>query len=289
MSKLTTRTESEDETRLRIESVGSKKRYKKQAAVYPSSGKNSYYDSFRLKKGTPTKVEVKAEEPAKTAVEPPESSPVVLRAKLEVEAEPEPPKLELTKSATCSAVPDSGAKKEIHKSGCTYHKTNKCYVRSENGKYYKLPSDTYHKLSDACYIKLSNGSFKHLIIKNTNTNKDEDKLIDDDDDESRSSVSNCNLQPTITTTKIKSNRISQPVASTVTANRDRDRDKIKSVIVGDNSNGKTMTNANQMQPANRKVMVTMIDGGLPVVAKAIDKKTHGVGKKEKVKVIFILG
>jgi hypothetical protein len=42
----------------------------------------------------------------------------------------------------------------------TYHQTNVCYYKVDNGKFLKLPNDTKHKSNDGCYVKLSNGSFR---------------------------------------------------------------------------------------------------------------------------------
>lgn len=339
-SKSSTKSSSDGAKKSRNETNASKKLYKKHSSVYPSnnSNNNSYYESFRLKnaKGsTPTPSTQATTITTKTAItnckptseldntalnggeanrtgngDVESSTEVILRNK---DANNSEQKLDLVKSATTTAVikhtenaENTGAegKKEIHKSGCTYHKTNTCYVKSDNGKYYKLPSDTYHKLNDGCYIKLSNGSFKHLIYKNIN--KEDDK-----DDSSSSSNSNLIINPNTHTNakSILSSRVSTPAATTShkteTTVSNLNRDKLKSYIVSDNSNGvtsasiaakvTTMTNnangtanttinANVQQPQNRKVMVTMIDGGLPVVAKAIDKHKHSSSKKEKIKV-----
>lgn len=121
----------------------------------------------------------------------------------------------------------------------TYHKTNVCYYKVENGKYLKLPNDTKHKSNDGCYIKLSNGSFRHLMVP--------------DGAGSRQEV--CY--------KPKDIRQSLPMPKI------SDREKVE-----------------EKQPANRKVMVTMIDGGLPVVAVSKrDRNSHSMKKeKEKTKV-----
>lgn len=45
----------------------------------------------------------------------------------------------------------------------TYHQTDVCYYKVENGKFLKLPSNTKHKSNDgSCYVKVSNGSFRHF-------------------------------------------------------------------------------------------------------------------------------
>lgn len=121
----------------------------------------------------------------------------------------------------------------------TYHKTNVCYYKVENGKYLKLPNDTKHKSNDGCYIKLSNGSFRHLMVP--------------DGAGSRQEV--CY--------KPKDIRQSLPMPKI------SDRERVE-----------------EKQPVNRKVMVTMIDGGLPVVAVSKrDRNSHSMKKeKEKTKV-----
>lgn len=121
----------------------------------------------------------------------------------------------------------------------TYHQTNVCYYKVENGKYLKLPTDTKHKSNDGCYIKMSNGSFRHLMVP--------------DGAGSRHEVS---YKP------VKEVRQSLPPPKI-----DRDREKNE-----------------EKQPQNRKVMVTMIDGGLPVVAVSKREKTTNSIKKDKAKV-----
>lgn len=122
----------------------------------------------------------------------------------------------------------------------TYHQTNVCYYKVENGKYLKLPTDTKHKSNDGCYIKMSNGSFRHLMVP--------------DGAGSRHEVS---YKP------VKDVRQSLPPSRI----GDRDREKNE-----------------EKQPQNRKVMVTMIDGGLPVVAVSKREKTGNSIKKDKAKV-----
>lgn len=125
----------------------------------------------------------------------------------------------------------------------TYHQTNVCYYKVENGKYLKLPNNTKHKSNDGCYIKLSNGSFRHFFNVSDDT---ESQIV----------------------LKAKDVRQSMPVQKT----SDKDKEK------GDE---------NKQQ--NRKIMVTMIDGGLPVVAVSKrDKITNSVKKdKEKEKKVLL--
>ncbi|KAG5668121.1 hypothetical protein PVAND_016074 [Polypedilum vanderplanki] len=128
----------------------------------------------------------------------------------------------------------------------TYHQTNVCYYKVENGRFLKLPSDTKHKSNDGCYVKLSNGSFRHLMVP--------------DGAGSRPEV---NFKPDGGTNNVnkKDVRQSMPVPP-------------KSVIADEKKDEK-----------NRKVMVTMIDGGLPVVAVSKRDKTANLAKKEKIKLI----
>ncbi|KAL7012966.1 hypothetical protein ACKWTF_015120 [Chironomus riparius] len=120
----------------------------------------------------------------------------------------------------------------------TYHKTNVCYYKVENGTFLKLPSDTKHKSNDGCYVKCSNGSFRHLMVP--------------DGAGSRPEV---NFKPDpIPPTKI---RQSMPAPKAVVVPEEKEK--------------------------NRKVMVTMIDGGLPVVAVSKRDKTSILQKKDKEK------
>jgi hypothetical protein len=126
---------------------------------------------------------------------------------------------------------DSAASKE---SVSTYHQTNVCYFKVDDGKFLKLPSDTKHKSSDGCYVKQTNGSFRHI-----NFNTENENIIE-----------------TPKSTKKDTNNKAN--------NSDKDA-------------------PNQSQ--NRKVLVTMIDAGLPVVAISKRDKTSTV-KKEKLKVTY---
>lgn len=124
----------------------------------------------------------------------------------------------------------------------TYHKTNVCYYKVENGTFLKLPSDTKHKSNDGCYVKLSNGSFRHLMVPDGAGSRPEVNFKPDGGHQHRKDV-----------------RQSMPVPP-------------KSFVVG----------GSEEKEKNRKVMVTMIDGGLPVVAVS---KRDKAAKKEKSKVM----
>lgn len=125
---------------------------------------------------------------------------------------------------------DSAASKE---SVSTYHQTNVCYFKVDDGKFLKLPSDTKHKSSDGCYVKQQNGSFRHINF-----------------------------------------------------NTEHENETPKSTKKDTNHHNKSANNDNKDAPnqsQNRKVLVTMIDAGLPVVAISKRDKTSTV-KKEKLKV-----
>lgn len=122
---------------------------------------------------------------------------------------------------------DSAASKE---SVSTYHQTNCCYFKVDDGKFLKLPSDTKHKSSDGCYVKQMNGSFRHINFNSETANES---------------------------------------ADTIKSSSKKDAAH----------NNQNKENPNQ----NRKVLVTMIDAGLPVVAISKRDKTSSV-KKEKLKV-----
>jgi hypothetical protein len=121
----------------------------------------------------------------------------------------------------------------------TYHKTNVCYYKVENGKFLKLPSDTKHKSNDGCYVKLSNGSFRHLMVPDGAGSRQELCI------------------------KPKDLRYSMPVQRVHEKEREKSEDK---------------------PSQNHKVMVTMIDGGLPVVAVSKRNRTTNSSKKDKTKV-----
>lgn len=158
-------------------------------------------------------------------------------------------------------------KKEIAvESGNTYHKTNSCYYKLENGTFFKFPSNTFHKSNDGCYTKLSNGSFRHLLFKNK-------EMQGFGDGEAMNAGSGGNIsQPAPT----KHSRASMPANATTKHHNDA-----KTTATSGVNHHVTTTTALQQ---NRKVMVTMIDGGLPVVA--VSKPNKTTTKKDKNKVIF---
>lgn len=132
---------------------------------------------------------------------------------------------------------DSAASKE---SVSTYHQTNYCYFKLDDGKFLKLPSDTKHKSSDGCYVKQTNGSFRHINFNAENSANHESA----------------------------------------------DATKSSSRKEALNSSQKSHDKENVPNPNhNRKVLVTMIDAGLPVVAISKRDKTSSV-KKEKLKVFL---
>jgi hypothetical protein len=131
-----------------------------------------------------------------------------------------------------------------------YHQTNVCYYKVENGTFLKLPNDTKHKSNDGCYVKLSNGSFRHLMVP--------------DGAGSRPEV---NFKPDGGVNDKKNNRQSMPVPP---------------------KNTNLVNGEEKAVEKNRKVMVTMIDGGLPVVAVSKRDKTANLAKKEKIKVLLTI-
>lgn len=154
-------------------------------------------------------------------------------------------------------------------SGNTYHKTNSCYYKLENGTFFKFPSNTFHKSNDGCYTKLSNGSFRHLLFKNK-------EMQGFGDGEEMNAGSGGNIsQPAPT----KHSRASMPANATTKLHNDA---KTPSTQTSGVNHHVTTTTALQQ---NRKVMVTMIDGGLPVVAVSKPNKTNSTTKKDKNKVI----
>lgn len=154
-------------------------------------------------------------------------------------------------------------------SGNTYHKTNSCYYKLENGTFFKFPSNTFHKSNDGCYTKLSNGSFRHLLFKNK-------EIQGFGDGEEMNAGSGGNIsQPAPT----KHSRASMPANATTKIHNDA-----KTPLTQTSGVNHHVTTTTALQQ-NRKVMVTMIDGGLPVVAVSKPNKTNSTTKKDKNKVI----
>jgi MAP/microtubule affinity-regulating kinase len=165
--------------------------------------------------------------------------------------------------------------KEFQKSGESYHKTEICYYKTPDGGYHKLPDDSYHKKSEGCYVKLDNGNFKKLNELSNSTNLNNESI-------SKSIHVKSNVMKFLKRSK----------SHTPGTIREMQKEKERISINGpatkalhsqnQHSPASTTTNQQQsMQQPNRRVMVTMIDGGLPVVATSKPHVTKLSKEKEK--------
>ncbi|XP_059608385.1 uncharacterized protein LOC132256162 [Phlebotomus argentipes] len=140
--------------------------------------------------------------------------------------------------------------REFFSVGEGYHKTDNCYYKTPDGGYHKLPQDSFHKTSEGCYVKLADGSFRRL---------DEVKAVAKEaagsGDSSVSSQSRYKNQMMRFLRRSKSH----------TPGTIKEMQKEKAVAQNVNT-----TAGNQ----NRRVMVTMMDGGLPVVATSKQPDYH---------------
>lgn len=185
-------------------------------------------------------------------------------------------------------------KKEFHKVGETYHKTDSCYYKTPDGGYHKLPVDSYHKMSEICYNKMPDGSFKRLdeLLQNGNSKSGE------------SSTATPNSSQSSSQNKVKNQMIrflKRSKSHTPTTIKELQKAKEKERereqhLINNNVNhrdGNTSVNGHSSNSSNRKVVITMMEnGGLPIVATSkSSKRDHGSSNKEhrnKEKVIFVL-
>lgn len=164
--------------------------------------------------------------------------------------------------------------KEFHKSGESYHKTGVCYYKAVDGAFHKLPHDSYHKMTEMCYVKLQNGSFRRFEdITNAIAAAEEDQV--------QLRVKNH--------VKRFLNRSKSHTPATIKEKQRQQHLKEKELPEVPSSNStysqpsstqhnNTAPHHNQ-QPQNRRVMVTMIEGGMPVVATS--KTGHTKSAKAK--------
>ncbi|XP_055692485.1 serine/threonine-protein kinase MARK2 isoform X14 [Lutzomyia longipalpis] len=148
--------------------------------------------------------------------------------------------------------------REFYTVGEGYHKTDNCYYKTPDGGYHKLPQDSFHKTSEGCYIKMTDGSFRKLDEVKAAAAKDANGSGD-------TSVSS---QSRYRSNMMKFLRRSK--SHTPGTIKEMQKEKA-AAHAAQNS-----TAANQ----NRRVMVTMIDGGLPVVATSKQPDYHRSSKSK---------
>lgn len=168
----------------------------------------------------------------------------------------------LQKNRTNQEIHQEFASNEFFKSGEGYHKTEICYYKTKDGGYHKLPKDSYHKMTEGCYMKLADGSFRRL---NELSNNYKNATIDGGSSE-------------VAHIRVKNNVmrfLKRSKSHTPSTMRQLQKEKEKIAAAANHNNSgvenqqqnvsSSSATKSQQQP-NRRVMVTMIDGGLPVVA-----------------------
>lgn len=155
-----------------------------------------------------------------------------------------------------------------------YHKTDHCYYKRPDGGYLKLPPDSYHKMSEGCYVKRTDGTFVRIdsastIGQSQNSNKSGVPI---------DATTAAEIRPKSNVLRFLKRSKSHTPSTMKELQREKDRmEKIQNRI--DRNAAQQLANATGQPPAtNRRVMVTMIDGGLPVVATSKADRVPKVAK-----------
>lgn len=173
--------------------------------------------------------------------------------------------------------------KEFYKSGEGYHKTDVCYYKTLDGGYHKLPHDSYHKMTVNCYVKIQDGSFRKFDDINNSIGGNSDDTVQL---RVKSHVKRfLNRSKSHTPATIKEMQRAQKDGAAAheaalienntsyTANNNHHHNQ-------SSSSGSSATTTTT-QPQNRRVMVTMIEGGMPVVATSKASSANKSSKSNK--------
>lgn len=191
----------------------------------------------------------------------------------------------LIKTHLTGTTSTNNKKKEFHKVGETYHKTDSCYYKTPDGGYHKLPPDSYHKMSEICYNKMPDGSFKRIdeLLNGQHKSNGESSTIPS----INSQNSNQNKVKNQMIRFLKRSKSHTP--STIkelqkSKEKEREQHLINNNV--NNRDGNTSVNGNNStsNSTNRRVMITMMEnGGLPIVAtskSSSSKRDHSSTNKE---------
>lgn len=144
-----------------------------------------------------------------------------------------------------------------------YHKTDHCYFKRPDGGYLKLPPDSFHKMAEGCYIKRSDGTFVRIDSAATIGNSQTSNKSALPNDSTGSSRPKSNVLRFLKRSK------SHTPSTMKELQREKERgEKVQNrLALAERNAAAAQQLAASGQPApNRRVMVTMIDGGLPVLA-----------------------
>lgn len=203
--------------------------------------------------------------------------------------------LQLSSSSSSTAVPThkkNGNSVRDSFSAEGYHKTDHCYYKRPDGGYLKLPRDSYHKTAEGCYVKRADGTF--VPIGNEKNVQQKTGCSSHQASESAAAMVTTVSGSTGTTgsitattgaaTRTKSNVLrflKRSKSHTPTTMKELQKEKehndkvAAKVLRAANHSSGAGGQAPPLGSQNRRVMVTMIDGGLPVLATS---KTERVSK-----------
>lgn len=145
-----------------------------------------------------------------------------------------------------------------------YHKTDHCYFKRPDGGYLKLPPDSFHKMAEGCYIKRSDGTFVRIDSAATlgNSQTSNKSALPND-----STVSSGRPRSTVMRFLKRSKSHTPSTMKELQREKERGEKVQNRLAVAERNAAAAQQLAASGQPAaNRRVMVTMIDGGLPVLA-----------------------
>lgn len=146
-----------------------------------------------------------------------------------------------------------------------YHKTDHCYFKRPDGGYLKLPPDSFHKMAEGCYIKRSDGTFVRIDSAATigNSQTSNKSVLPND------SITSNGNRPKSTVLRFLKRSKSHTPSTMKELQREKERnEKVQNrlAVAERNALAAQQAAASGQPNPNRRVMVTMIDGGLPVLA-----------------------
>lgn len=155
-----------------------------------------------------------------------------------------------------------------------YHKTDHCYYKRPDGGYLKLPPDSFHKMSEGCYVKRGDGTFVRI---------DSAAAIGHSQSSTTSGHANDASTAATPANRPKSNVLrflKRSKSHTPSTMKELQREKERGeklqhrLAVAERNAARDAAAAAPAGAQNRRVMVTMIDGGLPVVATSKADRVH---------------
>lgn len=168
-------------------------------------------------------------------------------------------------SSSGGSVKTSTKKKEFYTVGEGYHKTDSCYYKTPDGGYHKLPPDSYHKMSEVCYNKMPDGSFRRLdnLTLPNNMSIPSDGGLSQQHHKVRNQIIRF----------LKRSKSHTPATiKEMQKTKEKEREHRMSTVAA-----KPTAHHTTGGTGSRKVVVTMMENGLPIVAtshKSNTKREH---------------